>query len=404
MSIQEEIVVIKARCYLLFILVCFAASCAATSSEPGGGSTGTTETSDTNTDSESNTDDITGQTYKFHAIYMLASDITDQELDTNGTIRGSIIQANNWLLEQSGSSTIRFLRDDDQIKVDRLRLTRTDAQMRVPGDGQPLDNLINQIEHELAANGFNSTDEFYMVWYQTNQTSDCGGRSIGRPGIGNTAFMEVCDTQGFIDAVANNSGTTTFNEYVMLHEMFHLLGAAPSCAPNYDVANDLQHTTNEKELMYSGSDLSRPWDPQFLDQGNDDYFGHSNDGCLDIADSAFLIPEPTAKGLPSGTPAVNRTYSIAEESGCSSESSTSSSGSAEGIESLVNFINMTGATLKLYWLNNNGDRVFREDIEAYLDTREFSVEGNNWLLTDASGNCKLIYPTTQVDEMITLLP
>ena len=64
----------------------------------------------------------------------------------------------------------------------------------------------------------------------------------------------------------------------------------PSCAPNYegDDGDEIGHISDwEIDLMWPSSSGDQF---QSLDLGRDDYFGHDNEGCLDVADSPFLIP------------------------------------------------------------------------------------------------------------------
>jgi hypothetical protein len=50
-------------------------------------------------------------------------------------------------------------------------------------------------------------------------------------------------------------------------------------------------------LMYAGN---LPWRPSLLDVSNDDYFGHHNKGCLDVARSVFINPAPPDATPPPG--------------------------------------------------------------------------------------------------------
>lgn len=78
----------------------------------------------------------------------------------------------------------------------------------------------------------------------------------------------------------------------MIHEVFHNLGAVPSCAPHYEAA----HTSDDPRdiMVASGSaQLSTFRDASFLpilDVGRDDYYQHTNPNCLDIARSPFFEP------------------------------------------------------------------------------------------------------------------
>jgi len=82
-------------------------------------------------------------------------------------------------------------------------------------------------------------------------------------------------------------------DFGMLHEIFHTLGAVPTCAPHQTQGGHV--SDSPADLMYAGD---QPWMPSILDIGRDDYYGHPQNGCLDLADSIFFNPKPTAQQLP----------------------------------------------------------------------------------------------------------
>ena len=73
--------------------------------------------------------------------------------------------------------------------------------------------------------------------------------------------------------------------YLLAHELTHLLGAVPPCAPNYD---GTWHVDDDRrDVLYNGPER-RDWDNLMLDPGNDDYYMHGRDDCPDIVDSPLL--------------------------------------------------------------------------------------------------------------------
>ena len=78
---------------------------------------------------------------------------------------------------------------------------------------------------------------------------------------------------------------------IMLHEIFHALGAVPSCAPNYSNKSSGLNTghvgDDPNDLMYSGDHVGIAVE---LDKDHQDYFGHAVAGCPDTADSPYLTP------------------------------------------------------------------------------------------------------------------
>ena len=79
---------------------------------------------------------------------------------------------------------------------------------------------------------------------------------------------------------------------VLLHEVFHLLGAVDPNAPNADgVHVVLDHSGNSggNDLMYAGTS---GLDGTVLDHDRDDYYGHDNPNLIDTEDSPYLTREP----------------------------------------------------------------------------------------------------------------
>ena len=88
-------------------------------------------------------------------------------------------------------------------------------------------------------------------------------------------------------------------EVVMVHELFHVFGAVPSCSPNYIDGSHVQDVEND--LMYAGADRGPRGGVTFIDVGRDDYYGHGNSDCLDVSQSRFLEP---ANGFATGSGSV----------------------------------------------------------------------------------------------------
>lgn len=93
---------------------------------------------------------------------------------------------------------------------------------------------------------------------------------------------------------------------IFLHEVLHGLGFNSECGQNH--ANAGHSNDNFFDLMFQDhasefNELS--WDDLsdiFLDPGNDDYFNVDDPNCLDLADSAFLMPLPENPVIPPGWP------------------------------------------------------------------------------------------------------
>jgi hypothetical protein len=77
----------------------------------------------------------------------------------------------------------------------------------------------------------------------------------------------------------------------LIHEIFHNLGAVPDCAAH---ETDVRHATDDpRDIMVSSFSLQLATYREesfvpLLDIRRDEYYEHTNSGCLDIARSAFL--------------------------------------------------------------------------------------------------------------------
>lgn len=74
------------------------------------------------------------------------------------------------------------------------------------------------------------------------------------------------------------------SSYILAHELTHLLGAVPDCAPNH-VSGHVDD--DRRDIIYSGPD-DRDWANLTLDVGRDDYYMHGRDDCHDISDHPLL--------------------------------------------------------------------------------------------------------------------
>ena len=149
------------------------------------------------------------------------------------------------------------------------------------------ENPINAFAEELGKNGLDDPNKIYLAYYGgLSEVDVCGrGGTDGRISLAIIHLGRDCPA-----AFASADGKMRASDYTAIHELFHAMGAVPSCAPNYegDDGDEIGHISDwEIDLMWPSSSGDQF---QSLDLGRDDYFDHDNEGCPDVADSPFLIP------------------------------------------------------------------------------------------------------------------
>lgn len=180
----------------------------------------------------------------------------------------AVMQA--WYDGQTGGRHPSFVRSGGAVSVVRVQLTSTDATLRLSSSPEPL--LDAQIRQQLGS----AVDGKALAVVLEGATA---GSFCGRTGTQLLIPIENCDIQP--------SATSTWPydmSYLLGHEVTHLLGAVPSCAPH---ALSGHVGDDPRDVLYNGS-LARDWNNLMLDPGHDDYYAHSNAGCADIEDSPYL--------------------------------------------------------------------------------------------------------------------
>ena len=325
-------------------------------------------------------DDTSG--YQIHAMYVLPSDGTDEQVDLDGSITSSVAAFQEWLEDQTGG---RQLREDTylgSLDITFFRLSRSDADIRSYGGF-----VRDQIEFELLAAGFNEPTKIYVVYYGGGSNFSCGAGAWPPDIIGNVAAMYLHGTPPDAPPCAVNplggphapgEGLGYF-EAGMLHEILHTIGFVPSCAPDHHLRG---HVSNDpRDLMYAGP---LPWRSGILDVSQKNYYTHGNAECLDLANSIFLEPSVPNAINPPGWP-----FDELVARPCKLEESTRSR-EAESLTA-IQFINVSPEPLQLYWLDYRGQRIFRATLDPWGISNQRPFMTHPWLVADLQGACLGIY-------------
>jgi len=231
-------------------------------------------------------DDHPAGTQQVHVLYVLPSDGTDRSYDTNGAIATSVRVATQWMSDRTGGKPFRLDTVGGALDITFVRLGSTDAQLASNGFF-----LRDEIQQLLQQRGFNNGRKYYFVFYDGTANETCGGASWPPQLLGHVVAIYLkgqfanaqipdCDTNPFAGA----TDPPGYREFSFLHEIFHGMGAVPTCAPNHVLAG---HTSNTRhDLMYAGPES---WSPTTIDFEGDDYWGHNNEDCIDISHSGYLV-------------------------------------------------------------------------------------------------------------------
>jgi hypothetical protein len=236
-------------------------------------------------------DDHAAGTQQVHVLYVLPSNGTDRSYDTNGAIATSVGVATQWMSARTGGKPFRLDTVAGALDITFVRLGSTDAQLASHGFF-----IRDEIQRLLEQRGFDNGRKYYFVFYDGTANETCGGASWPPQLIGHVVAIYLkgqfanpqipdCDTNPF----AGPAGPAGYREFSFLHEIFHGLGAVPTCAPNHVLSGHTSDTSND--LMYAGS---QPWQPTMIDLNNDDYWGHDIDDCPDISNAGYLVGNPPA--------------------------------------------------------------------------------------------------------------
>lgn len=221
-----------------------------------------------------------------HLVYVLPSDVSDRRLDTNGVIANSFAASQAFMRQAGG---IQFRLDSYQGKPDIsfLRTSRTNAAAAAAGA-----NVRDLIEEDLVDAGFDQAGKILLVYYDGLNTTACGSGAWppSFPGTVGALYMSG-NIPGYVpcgdNPLAGPGAPAGYWEHSAAHEVLHLAGMVPSCAPN--VAFTSHVGDSPSDLMYAGA---QPWAPTTLDFGRNDYFKAGVPGCSDLADSPYIERAP----------------------------------------------------------------------------------------------------------------
>ena len=208
------------------------------------------------------------------AVYVVPSDKTSV-MGQASAIAHEIVVVQSWFDTQTGGTHPVFARDGNSISV---------ATVNLSGSLEAIDTdtrIVVEIREALPA----AENQPLALFVEGQLDKDDGGSACGWAHYRNSPgwlviLIDNCDIRPLQGSVWPYGAT-----YLLAHELTHLLGAVPSCAPNYGYNGHV--VDDRRDLLYQGAE-PRDWDNLILDPGNDDYYNHGRDDCADIVDSPLL--------------------------------------------------------------------------------------------------------------------
>ncbi len=208
-------------------------------------------------------------TNAIQAVYVVPSDQTPYQ-GQEAAIAHEIGEVQSWFDTQTGGKHPIFVRDGDSFSVVTVNLSGPIEEFT------SITPILAEIRAAVPAVFGHALAIYIEGEFNPRETRSCGwarAREVVIP-IGN------CDIRP-----ANGSAWPYAGTYLLAHELAHVLGAVPSCAPNEDGTSHV--SDDNRDLLYNGPE-GRDWANLMLDPGNDDYYMHGRDDCFDIADSPLL--------------------------------------------------------------------------------------------------------------------
>ena len=235
-------------------------------------------------------DDISGP--QVHFLYIVPSDGADAQLDTNGGMEQSIARIERWFVAHAENQGLRVDTRNGVPDITFVRLPHSDAQATA---ANPWPLWV--IGEDLVAAGFNDQAKVYAAFYDGHSTWACGGAyspALRKLGAMYIQAQPTNDPRPCRDAPGFGTGRDRpgYFEIGLLHEIMHVIGFSPPCAPHASESAFPDHVNDSPtDLMY-GPDARHTagwnWANAVLDFNHDDYYRANIPGCPDLSNSPYL--------------------------------------------------------------------------------------------------------------------
>jgi len=247
-------------------------------------------------------DDLDGP--QVRVLYVLPADSPDDGWDVDGTLDREVKAANEWLFTQ-GDRRVKFDTSNGDLDVTFVRLPYAEAELWVtpfrtgrkcgPEELCPHPRDLMPVLKDM---GVLSPDKIHILVYGGGFNPAVRSHGLGCAGaieVGAMMKPGVRDLmEGFRRCQPWIPATTPDSEnafgLVILHEIFHALGAVSRGAPD---ADDGYHIGNDPSDLMGGSQGTVKLDPL-----RRNYWDHGRRDLADITRSALLVPSDPNAVLP----------------------------------------------------------------------------------------------------------
>ena len=224
-------------------------------------------------------DDVSGP--QIHAIYAVPPDVHDDGLDRAGRIATSFEAIQNYLSEKVGYR-LRLDTYGGELDVTYLPLV-------VPNDfgSRTGSDIGSETIEAIEATIGRRDGKVYAVFY-AGSASDYQGVAFL---FSRTANVFIHPGSGGWAGPGRDPEILDLADLTMVHELLHVFGAVPPCAPHYNPGGSGHHVQDDpQDVMYAGNRENGPQRrdlPIVIDAARDDYFEHGIPDCRDTADSPY---------------------------------------------------------------------------------------------------------------------
>ena len=194
-------------------------------------------------------DEISGP--QVHFLYIVPSDGADRQLDTNEVMEQSVARIERWFVTQAGTQGLRIDTYNGAPDITFVRMPHSAAQATAVNPWP-----LWVIGEDLVAAGFNNPAKVYAAFYDGPSTWACGGaKSPALPKLGAMYLraQPTDDPRPCSDAPGFGTGADRpgYFEIGLLHEIMHVIGFSPSCAPHASESAFPDHVHDSPtDLMY----------------------------------------------------------------------------------------------------------------------------------------------------------